>query len=65
MTLKRGGMHSKTDTQIFRTPVDTVKSYLSIRYRGARRMNCITAHNNAQLIHAILTHCCSRARMAT
>ena len=42
-----------TDTRIFRMSVEALRPYFSIGYRGVRCSNCITEHNDAQLIHAI------------
>ncbi len=44
------------DTRIFRTPVEAPRLYLSTSNRSVRCPFCITMHNDAQLIHANLTH---------
>ena len=35
--------------------MEALRLELSTSYRGARCLNCITVHNDAQLIHAKLT----------
>ena len=45
-----------TDTRIFSLSAGCLWLYLSVSYRGVRCLVCITVHNDAQLIHANLTH---------
>ncbi len=45
-----------TDTRIITTPVEALRLYFSIGYRGVRWSIYITVQNGAQLIHANLMH---------
>jgi hypothetical protein len=40
---------------LFRTPVEALRLFFSVSYRGVRCLTCITMHNGAQLIHVNLT----------
>ena len=44
------------DTRIFSREQGRFRLYISKSYRGIRCLNCITVHNDAQLIYANLTH---------
>jgi hypothetical protein len=62
--LSRFAVNRTTNTRIFRTLGDLFGLYLSTSYRGVRCLNCSTMHNDAQLIHANLTHRVFRSRLS-